>query len=246
MEAHSIMDNGMCICENCVHKLGGYGAWNDKIRQMSKDRTLMGLYIWNSTHETQDGNKSDSERERRKQEQDAIYNRTRENKRREEQKRRENRDEYEQWFREQQSNPNGDYLKQQIEEYEKRKQEEEERRHWKSTDEMTGIQFEQYCAMELKRDYGFVRVEFTKISGDYGGDLIAYNKDGSKWVIQCKRYGTHVGIDAVQEVLGAKAIYEAERMAVMTNNILTASAKELARKSDVWIRENIKGTMRFD
>ena len=140
-----------------------------------------------------------------------------------------------------------EYNRQMNEEYARKKRaEEEERRHWKTTDEMTGVQFEQYCAIELKRDHGFVRVEFTKISGDYGGDLIAYNKDGSKWVIQCKRYGTHVGIDAVQEVLGAKAIYEAERMAVMTNNILTASAKELARKSDVWVCENIKGTMRFD
>lgn len=134
-----------------------------------------------------------------------------------------------------------------TEEYERKKRaEEEERRHWKNTDEMTGIQFEQYCAMELKRDHGFVRVEFTKSSGDYGGDLVAYHKDGNKWVIQCKRYSSHVGIDAVQEVLGAKSIYDADRMAVMTNNLLTASAKELARKSGVLVRENIKGSMRVD
>ena len=133
------------------------------------------------------------------------------------------------------------------EEYARKKRvEEEERRHWKTTDEMTGVQFEQYCAIELKRDHGFVRVEFTKTSGDYGGDLVAYHKDGSKWVIQCKRYSGHVGIDAVQEVLGAKAIYDADRMAVMTNNVLTASARELARKSGVLVRENIKGSMRFD
>ena len=55
-----------------------------------------------------------------------------------------------------------------------------------------------------------------------------------------------MGIDAVQEVLGAKSIYDADKMAVMTNNILTASAKELASKSEVLVVENIKGTMRFD
>ena len=133
------------------------------------------------------------------------------------------------------------------EEYARRKRaEEEERRHWKSTDEMTGIQFEQYCAMVLKRDHGFVRVEFTKTSGDYGGDLVGYNKDGTKWVVQCKRYSGHVGIDAVQEVLGAKSIYDADKMAVMTNNILTTSAKELANKSGVLVMERINGSMRFD
>ena len=35
-------------------------------------------------------------------------------------------------------------------------------------------------------------------------------------------------------------------MAVMTNSVLTASARELANKSDVLLIENIKGTMRFD
>ena len=133
------------------------------------------------------------------------------------------------------------------EEYARKKRaEQEELRHWKSTDKMTGIEFEQYCAMELKRDHGFVRVEFTKTSGDYGGDLVGYHKDGNKWVIQCKRYSGHVGIDAVQEVLGAKSIYDADKMAVMTNSVLTASARELANKSDVLLIENIKGTMRFD
>ena len=246
MEAQSIMDNGVCICENCVHKLGGYSAWNEKIKMMSQEKVSMELYIWNSEHHIQYENRYDKERDHRRQEQDDIYRRMREDRHREEEKQRNNREAYERWFREQQSKPNDDYIRQQIEEYERRKREEEEQRHWKNTDEMTGIQFEQYCAMEMKRDHGFVRVEFTKTSGDYGGDLIAYHKDGSKWVIQCKRYNGHVGIDAVQEVLGAKAIYEADRMAVMTNSMLTASAKELARKSGVLVRENINGSMRFD
>ena len=245
MEAQSIMDNGMCICENCVNKLGGYGSWND-IRAMDRDKATKALYIWKSKHQAQSAKKSETNRDDRIQEQDDLYKRMREDRRREEEKKRSNREEYERWFREQQAKPNTDFLQQQIEEYEKRKREEEERRHWKNTDEMTGIQFEQYCAMELKRDHGFVRVEFTKTSGDYGGDLVGYHIDGSKWVIQCKRYMGHVGIDAVQEALGAKAIYDADKMAVMTNNKLTASARELANKSGVVVMENISGTMRFD
>lgn len=114
-------------------------------------------------------------------------------------------------------------------------------------DQMTGVQFEYYCALLLKKpEMGFVRVEYTKTSGDYGGDLIAYHKNGSKWVIQCKRYKSHVGIDAVQQVLGAKNMYNAERMAVMTNNVLTASAKNLANRSGVIIYEGLKGSLTYD
>ena len=114
-------------------------------------------------------------------------------------------------------------------------------------DQMTGVQFEHYCALLLKKpENGFVRVEYTKTSGDYGGDLIAYHKDGSKWVIQCKRYKSHVGIDAVQQVLGARNTYNAERMAVMTNNVLTASAKNLANRSGVIIYEGLKGSLTYD
>lgn len=112
--------------------------------------------------------------------------------------------------------------------------------------QMTGLQFEQYCAALLKRDYGFVRVEFTKTSGDYGGDLIGFHRDGSKWVIQCKRYSAHVGSEAVQEVLGAKYMYGAERMAVMTNNTLTANARTLANASGVVIYENLNGILTTD
>lgn len=107
-------------------------------------------------------------------------------------------------------------------------------------DQMSGIDFERHCAALMRQRYGFVRVEMTKTSGDYGGDLVGYHRDGSKWVIQCKRYSSHVGVEAVQQVVSAKAVYNADRIAVMTNNVLTASAKELASKNGVVVYENIR------
>ena len=114
------------------------------------------------------------------------------------------------------------------------------------TNNMTGVQFERYCALILQKNYGFVKVEFTKTTGDFGGDLIGYHADGSKWVIQCKRYSSHVGNEAVQQVIGARFMYRADRMAVMTNSKLTANAKKLASASGVVVYENMNGTLTTD
>lgn len=115
-----------------------------------------------------------------------------------------------------------------------------------TTDQMTGIQFERYCGKLLKEKYGFLKVEYTKVSGDFGGDLIAYDVDGKKWVIQCKRYSKNVGLEAVQEVLGAYMMYNADRMAVMTTSRLTDGARRLADKSGVKVIENIHGKVEIN
>ena len=316
--AHSLMDNGAWVCNRCINKLGGLGAWDDRIKTMGRAKAYeiifgrshiqgtsgnarkriymfkiitilitiaigIALYYLATAPKSVDGavdagtsiaavvvvfgvfalivigiitlvksikdakvHRVQKKRIEIQQQEDALKRRQEELARQQAEYVKQ-REEYSRLKMEFEQQRQREYNRQLNEEYErKRRAEEEERQHWKITDEMTGVEFEQYCAMELKRDYGFVRVEFTKTSGDYGGDLVAYHKDGSKWVIQCKRYRSRVGLDAVQEVLGAKAIYDADRMAVMTNNMLTASAKELARKSDVLVRENIKGSMRFD
>ena len=105
---------------------------------------------------------------------------------------------------------------------------------------MTGIEFEEYCATVLKRNHDFITVKTTKVVGDYGGDLIGRHRDGSKWVIQCKRYSGTVGNSAVQEVVAAKAHYGADKAAVMTNSRLTANAKKLAHENGVKVYEDIR------
>ena len=51
-------------------------------------------------------------------------------------------------------------------------------------DTLEGHEFEHYCA-ELLRKKGFIEVEVTKGSGDYGADILA-EKDGVTYAIQCK------------------------------------------------------------
>ena len=104
--------------------------------------------------------------------------------------------------------------------------------------EMTGFDFEKYAG-ELLNANGFDRIKVTQASGDYGVDIIAY-KDDIKYAIQCKKYSSPVGIKAVQEVIGSKAMNDCHVAAVLTNNTYTKSAKELAEKNGVLLWDRYK------
>ena len=52
-------------------------------------------------------------------------------------------------------------------------------------------------------------------------------------MVQAKRYKSNVGIQAVQEILGAQAYYKAQEAWVVTNSEYTKSAVALAHKSNV-------------
>ena len=105
--------------------------------------------------------------------------------------------------------------------------------------EISGAEFEKITKEILEKN-GFVNVMTTPISGDFGVDVIA-EKDSIKYVIQCKKYSSSVGIKAVQEVIGSKSMNNAHVAAVLTNNYFTKSAKELANKNNVllWDRKKL-------
>lgn len=105
--------------------------------------------------------------------------------------------------------------------------------------DMDGFDFEKYTGKLLKAN-GFTKVEVTQCSSDFGVDVIAY-KDEIKYAIQCKKYSPPVGIKAVQEVIGSKAMNDCHVAVVLTNNTFTKSAKELAEKNNVllWDRDKL-------
>lgn len=113
-------------------------------------------------------------------------------------------------------------------------------------DEMEGHDFEYYCAGLLERN-GFVEVQVTKGSGDYGIDILA-EKDGVTYGIQCKRYQDPVGVKAIQEAYAGKAYYDKMVGAVMTNQYFTAPAVEAARKLKIllWDRGYMDSMMEDD
>lgn len=95
-------------------------------------------------------------------------------------------------------------------------------------DEMEGHEFEYFCA-DLLEARGFLDVEVTKGSGDYGVDILA-EKDGVTYAVQCKCYNAPIGIKAVQEVYAGRDYYDRMVGVVMTNQYFTSAAVEAARK----------------
>lgn len=104
---------------------------------------------------------------------------------------------------------------------------------------LDGFQFENDMADILLKN-GFVDVQVTQKSGDYGADITA-TKDEVKYVIQCKYYASAVGIKAVQESYSAKDFYNAHVAVVATNNIFTKAAITLAEQLNVilWDCEDV-------
>ncbi len=100
-------------------------------------------------------------------------------------------------------------------------------------DEMEGHDFEYYCADILKAR-GFMEVEVTKGSGDFGADILA-EKDGVTYAIQCKCYDKPIGVKAVQEVYAGRDYYDRMVGVVMTNQYFTQPAVELAQKLNIML-----------
>lgn len=101
-------------------------------------------------------------------------------------------------------------------------------------DNMPGAEFESYLAL-LFELLGY-KVVKTKHSGDYGADLVIY-KDSIRIVVQCKRYSGKVSIKSIQEVVGAKAYYQAHEAWSVTNSYHTNSARNLALVNKVVLIE---------
>ena len=110
-------------------------------------------------------------------------------------------------------------------------------------DLMEGRDFEIFCA-DLLRKRGFLEVEVTKGSGDYGIDILA-EKDGVTYAIQCKRYTAPVGVKAVQETYAGRDYYDRMVGAVLTNQYFTAPAVEAAKKLKIllWDRGYLESMM---
>lgn len=106
-------------------------------------------------------------------------------------------------------------------------------------DEMTGIDFENYCIAILQR-IGYANIHGTAASGDQGVDIVA-EKDGIKYAIQCKRYTSKLDNTPVQEIFAGKQYYGCDVAVVLTNNYFTDGAQDLASRTGVrlWDRTEL-------
>jgi HJR/Mrr/RecB family endonuclease len=97
-------------------------------------------------------------------------------------------------------------------------------------DRLDPLEFERRCAATLTM-LGW-SAQTTKGSGDQGVDVVA-DKQSVRLVLQCKRYSTAVGVDAVQQVFAGQRFYDARFAAVVSNSSFTTGAKSLAAKCGV-------------
>jgi restriction system protein len=88
-----------------------------------------------------------------------------------------------------------------------------------------GVRFESTYADYLS-SLGY-NAEKTKTTGDFGVDIIVTDKNG-KIAIQCKKYKSAVGVEAVQAVYSGGKYYGCNRYEVVCTNGYTAQAQELA------------------
>jgi hypothetical protein len=98
------------------------------------------------------------------------------------------------------------------------------------SDDMTGNEFETYCAEELRRGGWNARV--TMRSRDQGVDVVA-EKQGVRVVLQCKLYSRAVGNKAVQEAAAGRAHEQADYGIVVSNNRYTHDAEQLASTNSI-------------
>ena len=120
-------------------------------------------------------------------------------------------------------------------------------------DRLTGIEFEKIIK-EFLADLGFTDLFQTKASRDFGVDIVCnLNKDS--YVVQTKRYNRPVNLKSVQEVYAGMKYYQADYCIVVTNNVFTEAAIELAEKCNCklidrhdiveWLKTGFESTAKF-
>lgn len=107
-------------------------------------------------------------------------------------------------------------------------------------DRISGSEFEEMFYNYFRNIEG-IGVEKPRQTSDYGFDLMLFNWNGfSKSIVEIKKYNRNskVSVSAIQQVVGAMNIYEAEHAIIITTSEFTSSAKGYAsgigKKIDLW------------
>jgi restriction endonuclease Mrr len=114
----------------------------------------------------------------------------------------------------------------------------EKERKVKSIGEMlafTPREFEEFTGRILA-NRGLKNVNLIGGSGDLGADIIGFDGDGKKVIVQCKRYapGQSVGSPAIQSFIGMMNVHhKAEKGIFVTTSTFTSQAIDLAKEHPI-------------
>lgn len=111
-------------------------------------------------------------------------------------------------------------------------------------DKMSGPDFEKLLKAHFEMQGYSARL--TPVSNDYGADLVLI-KDNLTTVVQAKRYKNKISNKAIQEIVGAKGYYNADKCMVISNSFYTANAIALAKANNVvlWNRNDLIDNFRI-
>jgi restriction system protein len=95
----------------------------------------------------------------------------------------------------------------------------------------------------LFRQLGYV-VEGTRCHGDFAAELVVA-KDGERTVVEGKRWGKTIGVNAIQAAIAARGDFDCDHALVIANRQFTGRAKKLAKtnKVELWDREALIGKL---
>jgi hypothetical protein len=114
-------------------------------------------------------------------------------------------------------------------------------RAWAALD---GVEFERAVAI-IYRDQGF-EVEFTPRTNDQGVDLIL-KKSGTLSIVQCKRYASNVGVNAIRELAGVRLSWPtAHEAIVVTLFDFSGAAKTFAKQHNIKLYSIARDYLRSD
>lgn len=109
-------------------------------------------------------------------------------------------------------------------------------------DRMDVKTFEAFLA-SLFRDLGY-QIEGSRVHGDFAAELVVA-KDGTRIVVEGKRWSKNLGVTAVQAALGAMTDFACDAAIVVANRQFTHQAKRLAKTNGIqlWDRDALVGRL---
>jgi len=77
---------------------------------------------------------------------------------------------------------------------------------------------------------------------------LVVSKDRVKTIVQAKRHKSNIGNSAIQEIVAAKALYNADRCIVITNSHFTKNAITLveANAVELWDMETLVANFKME
>jgi restriction system protein len=97
--------------------------------------------------------------------------------------------------------------------------------------------------ISLFRELGYT-VEGARTHGDFAAELLIV-RDGERTIVEGKRWGKHIGVNAVQTAITARGDFACNAAMVIANRPFTNEAKKLAKANKVvlWDREALIGRL---